>query len=212
MTRQGFALTGMLLAGGSSPLAAQLPIHARLRPQGVAVVHQEQGVERSANGFGYGGAIVIQVSRVTLEASGYRASLETEWDDSDAFDVLQGDARLSVLLYAPFALEVGLGRRTIDPELSAPGVGWYRVGATATTPLTRLADVTLRGAYLVPEFDGGGDAGFSIEVGLAAAVGMPNGRFRVRVEYDFQRMDRTVNQIGFPLQVTVARAGIDVGF
>ena len=212
MTRHAVALGLTLLVASAGPLAAQLPVHARFRPQGVAVVHQEQGAERSADGLGYGGAIVVRVSRVTLEASGYRASLETAWDDSDQFDALQGDVRLSVLLYAPFALEVGVGRRTIDPELSAPGVGWYRVGATATTPLTRLAEVTLRGAYLVPEFDGGGDARFSIEVGLGASVGVPNGRFRVRAEYDFQRMDRAVNGVAFPLQVTVARVGFDVGF
>ena len=212
MRRWAVVLGAAVAAAGGAPLAAQFPIHARLSPQGVAVVHQEQGTERSADGFGYGGAVVVQVSRVTLEASGYRASLETEWDASDEFDVLQGDVRLSVLVYAPFALEVGVGRRRIDPELSAPGVGWYRFGGTATTPLTHLAQITLRGAYLVPEFDGGGDAGFSIEVGLGAAVGTANGRLRVRAEYEFQRMDRRVNDVGLPLQVTVARVGFDVGF
>lgn len=210
MIRAGLAAAALM--GLAAPAAAQLPLHARVRAQGVAVNHQESGATRSADGFGFGGAVVVEVSRVTLEASGYRASLDPNWRDSIPFDVTQGDVRLGVVLYAPFALEIGAGRRAIDPDLSAPGVGWYRVGAVARTPLTRLAEITLRGAYLVPEFDGGGDAGFSIEVGLAAAVGTPNGRFRLRGEYDFQRLDRTVGSVELPIQLTVARVGVDVGF
>lgn len=210
MSRTALALVALL--GLAAPAAAQLPVHVRFRVQGVAASHQESGVTRSADGFGVGGAVRLAVSRVTLEASGYRASLDPNWRDSIPFDVTQGDLRLGVVLYAPFALEIGAGRRDVDPDLSAPGVGWYRFGAAARTPLTRLAEITLRGAYLVPRFDGGGEAGFSIEVGLAAAVGTPNGRVRLRGEYDFQRLDRSVGDVALPIQLTVARVGVDVGF
>lgn len=51
-----------------------------------------------------------------------------------------------------------------------------------------------------------------MELGLGAALGTANGRVRVRAEYEFQRIDREVGRAPVPIQVTVGKLGIDLGF
>ena len=54
--------------------------------------------------------------------------------------------------------------------------------------------------------------GLSAEVGLGIAVGTANGRFRVRADYEFQRIDRKVDNQDVPLQMSLAKLGLEVGF
>jgi hypothetical protein len=66
-----------------------------------------------------------------------------------------------------------------------------------------------------PEFAapaGGGESGLALEIGLGVAVGTANGRFRVKAESNFQRIDREVNGQDVPVQVTQARLGLELGF
>ncbi len=82
-----------------------------------------------------------------------------------------------------------------------------------SSPISRIADIWGRGAYLVnPQFSGDGDAELAIELGLGVAVGFSSGRFRIRTDYEFQRIDRKVNQIDVPIEIALARLGLEVGF
>jgi hypothetical protein len=92
-------------------------------------------------------------------------------------------------------------------------VGLVRVGLLSEYSLAQIAKVWGRGAYLVaPQFSGGGTAGLAIELSLGTAIGTANGRLRVMGEYEFQRLDRQVDRQDVPLQMTVARFGLELGF
>ncbi len=47
--------------------------------------------------------------------------------------------------------------------------------------------------------------------GFAACL-YPNGRFRVRADYEFQRIDREVNGVDLPIQLSRATIGVELGF
>ena len=108
---------------------------------------------------------------------------------------------------------MGAGRRLIRPRFAAQDVGVARAGILSEIPLSALGSVWGRGAYLLaPKFSGGGTAGLAVELGFGAGLGTRNGRFRFRVEYEFQRIDRSVNDVAVPIQTSLARIGADLGF
>lgn len=200
----------LLVAGLPGALVAQT---VRIGVHGVAATYSETDEVSNAAGGGIGASLVVRLGRFGLDASGYTASLDPAGPGNQAFDVLQGDIRVSYAIHPLMALEVGLGRRTIDPDFAAQDVGLVRVGLRSENRLTRLGSVWVRGAYLIsPRFDGGGNAGLALELGLGAAFGTANGRFRIRTDYEFQRIDRDVNAVGVPLQLMLARMGVEVGF
>ncbi len=47
---------------------------------------------------------------------------------------------------------------------------------------------------------------------LRTAVGTANRRFQITAESRFQRIDRKVSGVEVPIQLTVARLGIEFGF
>jgi hypothetical protein len=201
----GLAACGLTAA----PLAGQT---VRGGVHGVAVTHNEINERLGARGLGVGGLLALRVGRFGLEARAFWADLEPREGQNVAFHVIQADVRGSLLVARAIAFEVGAGRRWIDPEFATQEVGVVRVGILSQYPLSRLASVWARGAYLVvPQFSGGGDAGLSVELSLGTAIGTANGRFRAMGEYEFQRLDREVRGRGVPIQVTVARFGVEVG-
>ncbi|HEX9727873.1 MAG TPA: hypothetical protein VGA37_05165 [Gemmatimonadales bacterium] len=191
----------------------------RLGGHGVYLSHQEIAEGRSASGLGFGGELRIQLSRIAIEGEGAMvSSLTPDSAGLAAFDLTYGDARLSVLVARPFSIEVGAGGWTVEPAFAAQDVGYLKAGVLVESPLTRLGDIALRGAYLVPKFSGGGDAGFGFEVGVKTMIGTPNGRFRFGGGYEFKRFDRSITAPGateetdLPIQFTAARFGLEIRF
>lgn len=179
----------------------------------VVMTYKDQSDDREADGLGVGGTVALQVGRFGIEATGSRINLDPDSSDLQSFDMLQGDVRVSFLVASGVALEVGAGRRNIDPEFATQDVGYGRIGILSERSLARIARVRVRGAYLIaPSFNGGGDANFSLEIGMGVTIGTPNGRFRFRAESEFQRMDREVNNVEVPIQVTLAKLGVEFGF
>lgn len=202
-------LVGAGLACAAPTLAAQ---HVRFGVHAVGITHTEISEASQAEGAGIGGLISVRVGRFGVDLSGHTAKLDSV-NGGPAFDLLQGDVRASVRIASGFAFEVGAGRRAVDPEFTAQDVGFGRAGILSEFQLASIGSVWGRGAYLIaPRFSGGGTAGFSLELGFGAGIGTSNGRFRGRVEYEFQRLDRTVNQVDVPIQQSVAKLGVDVGF
>lgn len=209
MRRAGVA-GGALLLAVTSVAGAQT---VRIGIHGVGISHVEVRQERRAEGGGIGGYLSVRVGRFGLDLSGHAASIELVDVPAEPFDVLQGDARLSFAVARSLAIEVGAGRRKIDPEFTAQDVSVMRAGLLSEVRLSSIGSVWGRGAYLVSSrFNGGGEAGLALELGLGAALGTANGRFRVRVEYEFQRIDREVETVKVPIQVTIAKLGLDLGF
>ncbi len=204
------ALVGLAALVVTATVEAQT---VRIGVHGVAVTHNEITDQLSANGLGAGGLVAVRFGRIGFEARGYYAQLDPDRADAASFDVVQVDGRASVLVARSIALEVGAGRRWIDPDFSSQEVGLVRIGILTEYPLAQIATVWARGAYLLaPQFSGGGTAGLSVELSLGTAIGTANGRIRVLGEYEFQRFDRQVRRNDVPIQVTTARFGLEVGF
>jgi hypothetical protein len=156
--------------------------------------------------------VSVRLGRFMLEARGLAATVEPEGAGA-AFDLLQGDLRISYAFVPSIAVEVGSGRRVVDPEFATQDVGLTRFGVRSEIALNRLSSVWARGAYLLnPRFNGGGSADLAVELGLGVGVGTANGRIRGRAEFEFQRMDRAVGTTNVPIQMAVGRLGVDVGF
>lgn len=204
----------LLCAVGVGLLAAA-PLQAqtiRLGLAGLGMSYAETNQSRSWDGGGGAGTLVLRVGRFGLDAYGFTAKLKADSATVSDFDLLWGDVRASFFIIPVIAIELGFGRRATDPDFAAQDLGLWRFGILSEMPLTRLGLIWIRGAYLAPKFEGGGDVGLSAEVGLGLAVGTANGRFRVRADYEFQRIDREVEGQDVPIQMSVARLGLEVGF
>ncbi len=206
--KRGVVLLALTLVPG--PVAAQ---RVTAGVYGVAVSHIEVQEGDKSTGFGAGGVVQLHLRRFTVEASGYYASLESDQPSLLPFDVIQGRAALLYALVPTVSLELATTRRSVDPDFSAQDVGAVSVGARGQSRLASIATVQARGAYLIaPQFGGGGSAPLSIELGLGATVGSAAGRWRARLGYEFQRLDRSVDGVDVPIQVTLAQLGVDVDF
>lgn len=208
MTR-ALALCFVVAMVTASPLAAQ---RVRLAIHSVGMTHTEVNEGLKSEGPGVGGSLIVRLGRFSLEGMAIRSRMKAVDADLQDFDLVQWDVRLGFWFSPVFALEVGGGRREIDPQFLAQDVGAVRVGFLSEYPLARIASIRARGAYLVnPQFNGGGSADLAVEVGLGVAIGTANGRFRVRFESQFQRIDRQVNNRNVPIQATYATFGLEVG-
>jgi hypothetical protein len=184
----------------------------RLGISGLGASYAETNASRSWDGGGGAGSLVLRIGRFGLDAYGYATKFKADSSNVSDFDMLGGDLRASFFIVPVIAVELGFGRRATEPEFAAQDLGLWRFGILSEMPLTSLGLIWIRGAYLAPRFEGGGEAGLSAEVGLGIAVGTANGRFRVRADYEFQRIDREVESVDVPIQMSVAKLGLEVGF
>jgi len=197
---------GVLCAGSAEAQTIRLGL------SGLGMSYAETNESRSWDGGGGAASLVLRLGRFGLDAYGFTAKLKADSSNVSDFDVLQGDVRASFFIVPVIAVELGFGRRATDPDFAAQDLGLWRFGILSEMPLTRLGIIWIRGAYLAPRFEGGGDVGLSAEIGLGIAVGTANGRFRVRADYEFQRIDRKVDNQDVPLQMSLAKLGLEVGF
>ena len=204
------ATVGLLLSLVAAPAVGQT---LRAGVHGVAVRHNEIDASQSATGFGVGGVVGARRGRFAIEARGFWAEIDPDDEAAESFRILQGDVRVGFRLLQALAFEVGAGRRAIDPDFISQDVGLFRAGFLSEYPLTRIATVWARGAYLIaPQFSGGGSSDLSVELGLGTAIGLASGRVRFTGEYEFQRIDREVERREVPIQMMVVRVGAEVGF
>jgi hypothetical protein len=196
----------------ATPLGAQRLVRVGVHSLGMTYAE----VSEAAKSEGVGGAATLQLRwrRFGLEGLVSKARLKPVNDDElQEYDIVQVDVRFNFWIAPIVGLEIGGEWWTIDPEFAAQEVGAGRIGIVSQYPLARISEIWARAAYLVnPRFSGGGEAGLAIDLGLGIGVGTSNGRFRVVAESNFQRIDRRVNSVEVPLQVTQARLGVVVGF
>ena len=181
--------------------------------QGVAATHGESNEARKNDGFGFGGWAKVQRGRIRVEGRAYRVSLGSASTGSASFDLTQIDLRASYKILQGLEVEVGGGRRYTNPDFVTQDIGTLKLGLRTETAVAPITTVWARGAYhLVSNFSGGGARELAFEVGLGAEVATPKERFKLIADYEFQRIDRHVNQRDVPIQLSVARAGIAVVF
>ena len=210
------ALAALLLALPLRPAAGQL---VTVGPQFVLVDYREVASGLRYRGSGVGGALWARRDRLSVEAAVVRVSLDPA-DGSAAtagFTATQVDAWVAYDVAAYASIEVGVLHRSVDPEFDAQSVGAVRVGARSFYQIGPGATVAFRANYLAaPKFSGGGHAAVSLDLGLGLDVRLA-GRLHGTATYAFNRMNRKTNpggtgEIDAPIQETVARLGLALGF
>ena len=167
------------------------------------------------SGGGFGGSLALRVGRFSAEGVVTRVSYSPHEKSAglESFKATQIDGRFGVDVAGGVAAEVGVLRRTITPELGAQEMGAARIGVRYTKLIGPGATIGLRGNYLAgAKFTGEGSAGLAFELGLFASVGPQNGRVRGTADYGFQRIDRKVGGAKVPIQQSLVRLGVAVGF
>ena len=216
MRRAAWTVVLLVLAHGGRGAPAQ---QITIGPQAVLASYREVVSRLRYAGLGVGGAMSARFRKLSAEAAVTRVKLDTA-DGSAAtrgFTATQIDAWIAYDV-APYAsLEVGVTRRTADPELDAQSVGAVRVGARSFYEIGPGATVLFRANYLAaPKFSGGGRAPFSLDLGLGLDVRLA-GRVHGTAAYAFQRINRKTNpggtgEIDAPIQETVGRVGLALAF
>lgn len=209
--RRAIMLSGLLLVGGATVSAqtVSLGVHGALGD------YREVSSNLRYRGVGGGLALWVRVYRFSAEATATRVSYDPRDDNSGltSFKATQIDARVGFDVAAGFTAEVGLLRRTISPELAAQEMGAARIGVRYSKLIGPGTTVALRGNYLAgAQFTGKGSAGLAFELGLLVSAGPVNGRYRVTGDYGFQRIDRKVGGQPVPIQQSLVRVGVAVGF
>ena len=204
-------LTSLLAATGVSARAQTvlLGVHGALGD------YREVSSNRRFKGSGVGGSLALRLGRFSAEGALTRDSYDPRDGNAGltSFKSTQIDARLGVDVASGLTAEVGLLRRTVDPELSAQEMGAARIGVRYSKLIGPGATIGVRGNYLAgAKFTGQGSAGLAFELGLLVSVGPQNGRYRLTADYGFQRIDRKVGTAKTPIEQSLVRLGVAVGF
>lgn len=209
---------GLLLAAlGAGSAAAQT---FSIGGQGAFADYREVTASLHYRGTGYGGTASVGFHKLSGDVAVTRLSFDPVEGSSagEGFKATQIDAWARWYVANYVSVEIGVLKRTADPDFAAQSVGAVRIGARGHYAIAPGADLSLRGNYLAgSDFSGGGRAPFAMEVALGVNVGTPNGRVRVTGDYSFQRLERKTNpggsgEIKVPIQQAVARFGIELGF
>ena len=198
------------------PAGAQ---HLTIGPLGVMADYKEVDAGLRYSGWGYGGTATAQWRKFSAEVAVVRLSLDPTTGSSApaGFKATQLDAWIGYAVSPYASLEVGLARRSPSDAFEAQSLGAIRVGARSAYEIGPGAVVSLRANYLAAaKFSGGGHAPFALDLGLGLDLRLAS-RVHVLAHYQFQRVDRKTNpggtgEISAPLQLSVARAGLAVGF
>ncbi len=210
MTRSLLAIA--LWATGVPVLAAQT---FSVAPQAVIVSHSELSSDFEFSGFGVGAALGARRGKFTADIQVFTASLDPAGGATatEPFTLREFDVRATYAVVPALGVLLGASGRQASPDLNAQNVGFIRIGLVSDNALARTARVWARGAYLLaPQFSGRGSAGFAFEIGIGAWLGTANGRWGMRAEYDFQRIDRSVAGADAPIQMLVGKVGVQFGF
>jgi hypothetical protein len=207
----------LLLLASRAGLAQQ--VNVTIGPQFALGSYREVASGLRYQGTGFGGAASARYRRLSAEAEVVRLSLDPATGSSatSGFTATEVSAWVAYDLATYASVEAGFIRRTADPEFDAQSVGAVRIGARSFYEIGPGATVLFRANYLAaPKFSGGGHAGFSIDLGLGLDVRLA-GRLHGTAGYTFQRINRKTNpggtgEIDAPIQATVARVGLAVGF
>lgn len=207
----------LLLLASRAGLAQQ--VNVTIGPQFALGSYREVASGLRYQGTGFGGAASARYRRLSAEAAVVRLSLDPATGSSatSGFTATEVSAWVAYDVATYASVEAGFIRRTADPEFDAQSVGAVRVGARSFYEIGPGATVLFRANYLAaPKFSGGGHAAFSVDLGLGLDVRLA-GALHGTAGYTFQRVNRKTNpggtgEIDAPIQETMARVGLAVGF
>jgi hypothetical protein len=214
--RAGWWALGLIAIAGTPLRAQQVTLGA-----GYALTdYREQADFLHFTGSGPTATVAVERGRLALRVDAWHLDLDPEKNAApplEPFTLDQLNIRLGLRAMSVVSVEAGYMKRWVDPSRAAQSLSAATLGVRAAYPLAPGAEVAVRTAYVAgTDFTGGGSAPFGIELGLSAAYGPGSGRFRVKGDYEFQRIDRRTNQNGsrlsVPIQSSFARVGLTVRF
>lgn len=134
-----------------------------------------------------------------------------------SFKANEFDVRVRYRVFRGVSLQAGVMNRKSDDEFAAQSVGSFRLGAHSAVTLGPGAGASVRYDFLLgSKFSGGGTAGFGMDVGLGVFYGFAKNRVRLTGDYEFQRVNRTVDpgsgDIDAPIQQILGKIGLAVTF
>lgn len=195
----------VVTAGSLHAQAPDVGLHAML------VTHTEVSEQRRARGVGIGATTDLVFGHLRVAGGIDRAWLDTGADTLATFNLTTFDLRVGWAIKPWLTVETGGGRRKAAPVELAEDYGFVRTGLRFETPLAAISTMWVRGGLLpVVRFNGGGQTGVAVEVGFGLTVGSPTSWLRGRIEYDMQRVGRTVTGLDAPVLLETARAGLIV--
>jgi hypothetical protein len=197
----------------ATPTAARAQA-VSLGVQGALGDYREVSSNRRFRGTGVAGTLWLAVGRLSGEGTISRLHYDPpDGGGLTAFASTQIDARVGLRVAPGLVAEAGWLRRTVDPELATQEMAAAPIGLTYYKSLGPGAIAGLRGAYLAgARFTGEGSAGLAFELGLFVRIGASNGRYRFTADYGFQRIDRKVHAVAVPIEQSLVRVGLAVGF
>ncbi|HYU89156.1 MAG TPA: hypothetical protein VE966_01845 [Gemmatimonadales bacterium] len=213
------AAAGVALLVLAAPAAPAQRVAVTVGPQFALASYREVASGLRYQGTGFGGALSARYRKLSAEAGVVRLMLDptTGSAATSGFTATEVNAWVAYDVATYASVEAGFIRRTADPEFDAQSVGAVRIGARSFYEIGPGATLLFRANYLAaPKFSGGGHAGLSIDLGLDLDVRLA-GRLHGNAAYTFQRINRKTNpggtgEIDAPIQETVARVGLAVGF
>ena len=208
---------GCLVIALTAWAAAEVGAQERRFHVGLAGSHatnNEASADNRQSGFGGSLTARFGAERWGVEAELNVRSLSPSEDETlEDLSIRGGALRGHYGVWRDLDVEVGLESRTIDPELAAQDVAGLLVGLRYEVPFASIASMRIRGAAIpLTWFNGGGDSGIGVAVGLAARIRPTAGRWGLFGEYDFRRLDRSVQGIDVPIQFESVRLGVELGF
>jgi hypothetical protein len=175
----------------------------------VAASNSEVDRTRQARGFGAGAMVGVTRGRFRVELRGVTSSLHADFAIQPDYALDELSVLGSYRWYPALSVQLGAGRRFTRPDFAAQDVGVLRVGLLTEAPLTSLARVQARAAYLpLTHFSGGGSSSLALELGFGLSLGPSAGRYAGVLEFEYQRIDRKVNGQAVPIRSSVARLGL----
>jgi len=203
--------SGLLLLLGASAARAQtvtIGVHGALGD------YRETSSDLRFKGLGGGFDLTLNWRWLRADASGTSVKY-----DSTAGSAFQSFTSKEAKVHVGYAFtpsligEVGFVHRSIDPKFTAQEMSAIPIGLRYQAVLGPGAGIGLRGDYLAAaSFSGGGSAGLAVELGLFFWAGPANGRFRFTGDYSFQRLDRETGGLKTPIQESLGKLGVAVGF
>jgi len=193
----------VVTAGSLHAQAPEIGVHALL------TTHTEVSEQQRAHGVGMGATADLDVGHMRIAAEIERAWMDTGADTVATFDLTTIDVRVGCAIKPWLIVESGGGRRTAAPVELVEDYGFIRTGLRFETPLAAISTMWVRGGLLpIVRFNGGGQMGAAVEVGFGLSVGSPTSWLAGRIEYDMQRVGRTVTGLDAPVLLETTRVGV----
>jgi hypothetical protein len=187
----------------------------RIALYGAGGDYREQSSALAFDGKGAAGRLELSAGRFGLSVAGSRLSFDraaTAAPDAEAFVGKELEVAGRFRLVSLVGVEVGILRRSVEPDQAAQAIQVAKLGLRGDYPLAPGAEASLRAAYLAgAKFSGGGSASGGVGLGFGLSYGAKRRGARITVDYDFVRVNRETTAggpVAVPIQSSTARLGL----